>query len=371
MHPDSSSSGPGPTPQVPRPSFSSAILAWFESHGRKQLPWQIDRTPYRVWISEIMLQQTQVATVIPYYERFMQRFPNVRELAAAPLDEVLHLWTGLGYYARARNLQRAARVLVEQHGSEFPDDLDTVQRLPGIGRSTAGAILALSRGARHPILDGNVKRVLARHFGVEGFPGETAVAQRLWALAEAHTPFTRVADYTQAMMDLGATLCTRSRPACERCPIEATCVARAAGTQARLPTPRPKRVRPERRAIVALLQREDATIYLEQRPASGLWGGLWSLPQFDDLTALQQWLADRGLRTSAANVTLPTYHHAFTHFDLVLTPIVYTVSAVAGIADDGRHCWYDPVAPRRIGLSKPTVDLVAALAQQSQYILEL
>lgn len=343
--------------------FATAILDWFDAHGRKALPWQVDRTPYRVWVSEIMLQQTQVGTVIPYYERFMRRFPGVADLASAALDEVLHLWTGLGYYARARNLHRAARVVVDAFSGKFPTDFEAVQALPGIGRSTAGAILALSCDQRHPILDGNVKRVLARHFGVEGFPGEAAVAQRLWELAEASTPHTRLADYTQAMMDLGATLCTRSRPACERCPIAASCVARASGRQALLPTPRPKKARPERHAVALLLQRDDGAVYLEQRPAAGLWGGLWSLPQFDDDAAAQQWLLARGMRTVAAHVQLDIYHHAFTHFDLALTPRVLRALGADAIADDDRHCWYDPAAPLRIGLAKPTVDLMAALAK--------
>jgi A/G-specific adenine glycosylase len=343
--------------------FAGAILAWFDRHGRKGLPWQTNRTPYRVWISEIMLQQTQVSTVIPYYERFLERFPTVQALANASLDEVLHLWTGLGYYARARNLHRAANVLVAQHGGEFPDDLEAVQALPGVGRSTAGAILALARGQRHPILDGNVKRVLARHFGVEGFPGEHAVAQRLWELADRCTPAERVADYTQAMMDLGATVCVRSRPACERCPIAESCNARRTSRQAVLPTPRPKRTRPARAALALLLQREDGAVYLERRPAQGLWGGLWSLPQFEDEAAAQCWLQDRGIEPLPERTTLPPYHHAFTHFDLVLTPVVLRVSQAAQIGDDPQHCWYDPTAPQRVGLSKPTVDLIAALRQ--------
>jgi A/G-specific adenine glycosylase len=215
-------------------NFATALLEWFETDGRKDLPWQRDPTPYRVWVSEIMLQQTQVATVVPYFEAFMRRFPDVRSLASAPLDEVLHLWSGLGYYARARNLQRAAQAIVARHGGGFPAAIEQVMDLPGIGRSTAGAILALSRGERHPILDGNVKRVLARCFGVEGYPGAPAVGRKLWALAEACTPDARAAEYTQAIMDLGATVCTRARPACLLCPVSAGCVARAQNTQHRL-----------------------------------------------------------------------------------------------------------------------------------------
>jgi A/G-specific adenine glycosylase len=352
-------------------AFAPAVLAWFEAHGRKHLPWQRERTPYRVWVSEIMLQQTQVSTVIPYYERFMQRFPTVRALADAPIDEVLHLWTGLGYYARARNLHRAARILVEQYGGEFPHEIDAVEALPGIGRSTAGAILALSRGERHPILDGNVKRVLARHFGVEGFPGETAVSRRLWVLAEQCTPAARVEEYTQAIMDLGATVCVRSRPSCDRCPLRSTCVARKTGRETVLPTPRPKKLRPQRVAVALLLRRADGAVYLEQRPTVGLWGGLWSLPLFDDHPAAQQWLMSRVTGALPEPMTLATYHHAFTHFDLVLTPLVLQLTQpLTHVADDGPHCWYDPAAPQRIGLAKPTVDLIAALAQP-QYALSL
>ena len=358
-------------PGDPVTAFAPAVLTWFEAHGRKHLPWQVDRTPYRVWISEIMLQQTQVSTVIPYYQRFLQHFPTVQALATAPLDEVLHLWTGLGYYARARNLHRAAQVLVAEHGGEFPQGIDAVQSLPGIGRSTAGAILALSRGERHPILDGNVKRVLARYFGVAGFPGEAAVAQRLWDLAEQCTPHARVDDYTQAMMDLGATVCVRSRPACAQCPVVASCVAHGTGRQAVLPTPRPKKARPQRAALTLLLRRPDGAVYLEQRPAAGLWGGLWSLPQFDDHAAAQQWLHERIPSALPNPMALAPYHHAFTHFDLVLTPLVLHVQQPPDrIADDERHCWYDPAAPQRIGLAKPTVDLIAALAQP-QYALSL
>ena len=217
--------------------FTARLLAWFKVHGRHNLPWQVNPTPYRVWISEVMLQQTQVATVIPYYERFMARFPDVQSLAAAPLDEVLHLWTGLGYYARARNLRACAQVLVDKHGGEFPADIEAVEALPGIGRSTAGAILALSRGQRHPILDGNVKRVLARVFGIAGDPGSNAVIAKLWAQAEACTPTTNVGAYTQAIMDLGATLCSRANPACTLCPMSTDCIAALEGRQAELPSP--------------------------------------------------------------------------------------------------------------------------------------
>ncbi len=259
-----------------------------------------------------MLQQTQVATVIGYYDRFMQRFPDVRALAAAPVDEVLHLWTGLGYYARARNMHRAAQLIVAEHGGEFPQSIEAVQALPGIGRSTAGAILALSRSQRHPILDGNVKRVLARYFGIEGFPGEREVEKTLWSLADECTPTERVADYTQAIMDLGATLCVRSRPLCAACPLAEHCVARIEGRQSALPTARPKKIRPQRTAYVVLMVRDDGAVLLERRPPAGIWGGLWTLPQFDEREAAQAWIARaRDCRPRERPAAVRPFLHAF------------------------------------------------------------
>jgi A/G-specific adenine glycosylase len=339
-------------------SVAAPLLAWFDRAGRKHLPWQQDPTPYRVWVSEIMLQQTQVATVIGYYERFMQRFPDVRALAAAPVDEVLHLWTGLGYYARARNLHHAAQVIVAEHSGELPLTIEAVQALPGIGRSTAGAILALSRSQRHPILDGNVKRVLARYFGIEGFPGEREVEKTLWSLADECTPLERVAHYTQAIMDLGATLCVRSRPLCAACPLTEHCVARIEGRQSALPTPRPKKIRPQRSAYVVLLVRDDGAVLLERRPPTGIWGGLWTLPQFDEGAAARAWIPAGGV------TALPPYFHSFTHFDLTLHPLVARAAPVSAVADSDRYCWYEPRQPARIGLAKPAVELIRALDTQ-------
>lgn len=339
--------------------IAQRLLAWFDSAGRKHLPWQRDSTPYRVWVSEIMLQQTQVATVIPFYERFMARFPDVHALAAASIDEVLHLWTGLGYYARARNLHRAANVIVTEHHGHFPKTLDAVQALPGIGRSTAGAILALSQAARHPILDGNVKRVLARHFAVEGFPGDKKVEEQLWLLADQCTPHDRVAHYTQAIMDLGAMICVRSRPLCIACPLQTTCIAHREGRQTQLPTPRPKRVRPHRVAYALLLIRRDGAIWLEQRPPSGIWGGLWTFPQFDTAEEALSYAARVGTPSDdRASVQLAPYTHAFTHFDLTLHPIVLENFAALPNVQDAKQLWYDPLAPEKIGLAKPAVDLM-------------
>ena len=280
-------------PQAPD-SLAGALLAWFDRHGRHDLPWQAQPTPYSVWVSEIMLQQTQVATVIPYYERFLQRFPTLPELAAAALDDVLAQWAGLGYYARARNLHRAARLVAERFAGELPTTLDELIALPGIGRSTAGAILSLSQGQRHAILDGNVKRVLARYHAVEGWPGLPAVQAELWRLAEAHTPQARVAAYTQAIMDLGATLCMRARPACTVCPLAADCAACRTGTQAKYPGARPKRARPQRRAAAVVVLDEAGGVLLERRPERGVWGGLYCLPE----------LAAGSRRTSGAHASL-------------------------------------------------------------------
>ncbi|HEY6645004.1 A/G-specific adenine glycosylase [Povalibacter sp.] len=343
------------------PGVPDRVLTWFDHSGRKHLPWQQDRTPYRVWVSEVMLQQTQVATVIPYYERFMARFPDVQALAAAPVDEVLHLWTGLGYYARGRNLQRAAQVIVAEHAGVFPEALETVQSLPGIGRSTAGAILALSRSQRHPILDGNVKRVLTRHFGIDGFPGETKVERELWRLADLCTPAQRVADYTQAIMDLGATLCVRSRPLCDVCPLRQTCIARIEHRQSSLPTAKPKKARPQRVAIAVIAVNETGAILLERRPPTGLWGGLWTFPQFEDAESAATWI-DRAGRQTVQGRQLPEYHHAFSHYDLTLQPLLIRVAAGAGVAEEGIRLWYDPQQPARVGLAKPAVDLIAGLS---------
>jgi A/G-specific adenine glycosylase len=350
-------------PESPNVWLSDALLAWFDRAGRKHLPWQRDPTPYRVWVSEIMLQQTQVATVAPYYERFMQRFPDVRALAAAPVDEVLHLWTGLGYYARARNLHRAAQSIVSVHGGQFPGTIEQVEALPGIGRSTAGAILALSGSQRHPILDGNVKRVLTRCFGIEGFPGDARVERALWSIADACTPAERVAHYTQAIMDLGATVCVRSRPACNACPLSAQCVARREGRQAQLPTPRPRKERPRRTAYAVLATGPDGAVLLERRPPAGIWGGLWTFPQFEERATALAWV-ESNLATPGDVTELAPYAHAFTHFELILHPLLVAAKPrPARVEADERYRWYDATQPARIGLAKPAVDLIALLSR--------
>jgi A/G-specific adenine glycosylase len=337
------------------------LLAWFAEHGRKDLPWQTNPTPYRVWVSEIMLQQTQVATVIPYFERFMQHFPDVATLAAAPIDEVLHLWSGLGYYARARNLHEAAAIVVQEHGGEFPDTIEAVQRLPGVGKSTAGAILALSRRERHPILDGNVRRVLARCFAVEGWPGERAVDARLWDLSEACTPELDPDSYTQAVMDLGATVCTRSKPACDRCPLAEVCLAKAQGLQARLPTPRPApRGRRVEGIFMLMAVSTDGAVLLSRRPARGIWGGLWSLPEFKDTDSAAAWATER-LGVGAPRLEpLPAIRHSFTHFDLDILPLRLKVERPADAVAEEGYVWYNTRAPAKLGLAAPVSALIAA-----------
>jgi A/G-specific adenine glycosylase len=339
--------------------FAAQLLRWFDNHGRKHLPWQQDSTPYRVWVSEVMLQQTQVAAVIPYYERFMARFPTVESLAVAPEDEVLHLWTGLGYYARARNLRACAQVLVARHAGDFPAEIDAVADLPGIGRSTAGAILALSRGQRHPILDGNAKRVLARVFGIAGDPSSAAVIGRLWRQAEECTPTERVAAYTQAIMDLGATLCTRTRPACTVCPMNVICVAAREGRQTQLPGIKQRRERKAREAtlLIAVAGEEAGlAVLLERRPAPGIWGGLWSPPQFDDESAALEWCA-RELGCVELAQRLEPIDHAFTHFDLRLNPVRVRCQPVSSVREVEDWLWYALNAPPRVGLPQPIVEL--------------
>lgn len=348
------------TTELRAAEFAPALLRWYDQAGRKHLPWQQQRSAYRVWVSEIMLQQTQVTTVIPYYQRFMQRFPEVQSLASAPLDEVLHLWTGLGYYARARNLHRAAQAVVEHHAGEFPATHAEMQALPGIGRSTASAILALARHERHAILDGNVKRVLARYFAIHGYPGAKSIETQLWSLAETCTPQQRVADYTQAIMDLGATLCTRSKPRCADCPVQAYCQAYAQGLQSQLPTAKPKTLRPQREAFALVAINTQGALWLEQRPPTGLWGGLWVCPQFDSETALQEWVVAHWQPTAPLR-SLPSIDHAFTHFDLRLRPTLLHGAPLDAVAETRGGCWYDPQQPARIGLAKPVFDILKLL----------
>ena len=339
--------------------FSAQVLDWYDKYGRKTLPWQIAKTPYKVWLSEVMLQQTQVTTVIPYFERFMARFPTVVDLANAPLDEVLHLWTGLGYYARARNLHKAAQQVATQHGGIFPQSFEEVAALPGVGRSTAGAILSLSLGQHYPILDGNVKRVLARCYAVSGWPGKKEVEKRLWEISEAVTPAKGVERFNQAMMDLGAMVCTRSKPKCELCPLSNGCVAYANHSWAEYPGKKPKQTIPERTGYFLLMQHGDE-VFLAQRPPVGLWGGLFCFPQFADEAGLREWLAQRQIK--ADNLTqLTAFRHTFSHFQLDIVPMWLTVHSSGACMDEGNALWYNLAQPPSVGLAAPVERLLQQL----------
>ncbi|MEW8692908.1 MAG: A/G-specific adenine glycosylase [Candidatus Thiodiazotropha endolucinida] len=335
-------------------SFSQRVLAWFDRHGRKDLPWQQPRDPYRIWVSEIMLQQTQVNTVIGYFERFIQSFPDIPALAAADPDKVMHHWSGLGYYARARNLHRAAGEVMTRHQGVLPDDLDSLQALPGIGRSTAGAIRSLAFGAYAPILDGNVKRVLTRHFAISGWPGNNGVQKQLWQLSEQLTPHRQTAQYNQAMMDLGATCCVRGKPHCDTCPLAQSCQALAEGDVSRYPAPKPKKVLPVRVTRMLILTDPAGDILLEQRPPSGIWGGLWSLPECPPEQPLKAWCREvLGCDVEERDHLQPR-RHTFSHFHLDITPVVAVVKNPAkGLMDAGLRVWYKLSQPDDRGLAAP------------------
>jgi len=319
--------------------FASRLLQWFDESGRKDLPWQQSVTAYRVWVSEIMLQQTQVQTVIPYFNRFVDHFGDIAALAAAHQDEVLSHWSGLGYYARARNLHKAAQRVRDDYDGQFPAAFDDVVGLPGVGRSTAGAILSLAMSQRHAILDGNVKRVLARHEAIAGWPGKTSVADELWQIAERNTPQQRVAHYTQAIMDLGATLCTRSNPSCNGCPVRKDCMALRTNSVGDYPGRKPKVNKPLRTTTM-ILASTGGQVYLERRPEAGIWGGLWSLPELGERT-LDEWCID--VLGSAATETLPwdVLRHSFSHYDLDIQPIFVRIESQAGtVADADARTWH-------------------------------
>jgi A/G-specific adenine glycosylase len=343
--------------------FAARLLHWFDRHGRSDLPWQHPRTPYRVWLSEIMLQQTQVATVVPYFLRFVEKLQNIRELAAASQDDVLALWSGLGYYSRARNLHRAAQLCVERHDGELPGDFDALLALPGIGRSTAGAILAQTWNLRFPILDGNVKRVLARWHGLDGWPGATKTQEQLWKFAEIHTPDKRIADYTQAIMDLGAGVCTRARPRCVECPVNEGCVAYRDGATAALPARKPTRVLPTRQTVMLVLRDASGRLLLERRAQAGIWAGLWSLPEASDEAAAKVEIARAHNVVASAIVfrTLPAFTHGFSHFRLDVTPLALDFQPGASIADDPDKRWLHPTEAAALGLPAPVRKLIASL----------
>ncbi|WP_303902893.1 A/G-specific adenine glycosylase [Thiohalomonas denitrificans] len=344
-------------------AFARRLLAWFDQYGRTDLPWQRERTPYRVWVSEIMLQQTRVATVIPYFERFTERFPTLAQLAEAEPDEVLAFWSGLGYYSRARNLHSAARQVAAGWQGELPERIDDLMALPGIGRSTAGAILAQSLGQRQPILDGNAKRVLARYHAVDGWPGRTAVQRQLWEWAETHTPHSRIADYTQAIMDLGATLCTRGRPDCEACPLGSDCQARQAGTQARYPEPKPRKTLPLRNTTMLIAQDANGRLLLWRRPPTGIWGGLWSLPEHDPDESLFDWCRESlGLKVSEPTAG-PEITHTFSHFRLTISTVLCRAKTATEVKDRGDFSWDLPEELFQRGLPAPVRRLLEAVTE--------
>lgn len=343
-------------------SFSQKLLNWFDQHGRKDLPWQQGITAYRVWVSEIMLQQTQVSTVIPYFQRFMASFPTIEALANAPQDKVLHHWTGLGYYARARNLHKTAQLIINKLDGIFPNTVEQLETLPGIGRSTAGAIRAIAFQKSATILDGNVKRVLARYHAIDGWPGQTAISNQLWTHAEQHTPKTRLADYTQAIMDLGATLCTRTQPRCTECPMAKQCTAFTAGNPTDYPGKKPRKEQPVRESLFLIIKNPEGEILLEQRPANGLWGGLWVFPQCDSETEINR--TCHQLNCSVENwQLLPKRRHTFSHFHLDYQPVLIQAKQQSAIMDSPPIVWYNPTSPLEVGTAQPVKQLLQQLTE--------
>lgn len=345
--------------ELSQTDFSQKVLQWYHRYGRKTLPWQQVKSSYHVWLSEVMLQQTQVATVIPYFNRFIENFPTVTDLANAPLDNVLHLWTGLGYYARARNLHKAAIAIVEKHQGVFPTTFADVIALPGIGRSTAGAILSLSQQQHFPILDGNVKRVLARCYAVEGWPGKKDVENRLWDISTAVTPEQQVEFFNQAMMDLGAMVCTRSKPKCELCPLNTNCIAYSCHSWSDYPGKKPKQRIPEKTAYFLIMQNGN-NIWLEQRPPSGIWGGLFAFPQFTTLEELEAELQNRAIEHGGLT-QLTSFRHTFSHFHLDIVPIQTHINGSLACMEQPKGLWYNLQQPATVGLAAPVDALLKQL----------
>jgi A/G-specific adenine glycosylase len=342
-------------------NFASRLLRWYDQHGRKDLPWQHPRDAYRVWLSEVMLQQTQVSTVIGYFDRFIRALPTLRQLANADEDTVLALWSGLGYYRRARFLHHAAQICVEKHGGELPRDIDALVALPGIGRSTAGAILAQAHGLRFAILDGNVKRVLARYHGIHGHPGQSAIEKQLWQHAESHTPRSRIADYTQAIMDLGATICVRSRPHCNTCPLAGDCIAHRDNLTAELPSRKPTRSIPTRATVMLILRDRHSRVLLERRGPQGVWSGLWSLPEAAD-TAEAWRVAQRHAQIDDAEALTP-FRHVFSHYRLDIEPLLFDhATTQPTIADNPHLRWCSTDELAALGLPAPVRTLLLNLS---------
>ncbi len=342
--------------------FAKAVLAWFDKSGRKHLPWQQDITPYRVWLSEIMLQQTQVNTVIPYFEKFVAKFPDIHALAAAKQDDVLALWTGLGYYSRARNLHRTAQILNNDYHGIFPDDVETLSSLPGIGRSTAAAIISIAYQKRAAILDGNVKRVLARFHAIDGWPSETAVAKKLWQHAEEHTPKNRCGDYTQAMMDLGATVCTRTKPRCAHCPLQKQCIAYKEDAVALYPGKKIKKTLPIKSVNMLMIRNKKGEVLLQQRAPTGLWGWLWCLPESASLKNAESMCQTLCGQEPSTTKIWSSWRHSFSHFHLDITPILLNVNTKSSSVTEENLRWLHPSQVETLGVPAPTARLLAQLA---------
>lgn len=341
--------------------FAQALLNWFDVHGRFNLPWQQNINPYRVWISEIMLQQTQVDTVIPYFQRFMSRYPEVHALAQADVDEVLHMWTGLGYYARARNLHKCAIHVSEHLQGKFPHDLEALQSLPGIGPSTAAAISSIAFEQPDAIMDGNVKRVLTRFLAIEGWPGQKKIETELWQHARRLMPDTRCRDYTQAIMDLGATLCTRSNPSCDTCPMQLSCKAHALGQPTKFPYSKPKKDKPVKSCQMLLIYNDQSEIALYQRPPSGIWGGLWSLPEIELDEHAEDYVEENYGRVRDSE-RLPTVKHVFSHYTLMIHPQAIWLESetqkTRQVMESETQLWYNPHFPQELGLAAPVKKLI-------------
>ena len=345
--------------------FSQHMLNWYEKQGRKHLPWQQDKTPYRVWISEIMLQQTQVATVIPYYQKFMASFPTIKALANADEDNVLHHWTGLGYYARARNLHKAAKIITNDYNGCFPENIEQVVALPGIGPSTGGAILSLSLNKHHAILDGNVKRVLARCYLVEGHNAQAKYEKALWPIAQTLTPKNHVAHFNQSMMDLGAMVCTRSKPLCHQCPLQSSCLAFAGSEQANFPQKKPKKLIPVKSTIMVIprMQTKKANeVLMEKRPPTGIWGGLWCFLEVSEKKDITKLLTKLNLKETS-QVEMAAFRHTFSHFHLDIQPIIVDCQFLPSqeINENNKQQWYDLNIEQSLGLAASTKKLIRLL----------
>lgn len=342
-------------------TFADNVLNWYEQYGRKNLPWQIEKSSYHVWLSEVMLQQTQVVTVIPYFNRFISRFPSIADLAKAPIDDVLHLWTGLGYYARARNLHKTAQMIAIKFNGIFPTQFDDVINLPGIGRSTAGAILSLSQKQYYAILDGNVKRVLTRYFAVSGWPGNKQVENQLWQLSQQVIPQNDIDLFNQAMMDIGAMICTRANPKCTLCPLHQQCIAYITDNWKAYPTKKPKQTIPTKTAYFLVLEQKQS-IWLEKRPPTGIWGGLYCFPQFNTFEEVTTWLKKH--KTVATLTQLIAFKHTFSHFHLEIIPIHAQITKMSACLNEADGCWYHLTKPPKIGLATPVDNLLKQLTPQ-------